>query len=170
MIIPDSITKMIQKKPTDNNYFYHADENMKRLSEIYEGKVSYISSDLSLLINTLEMYYKGYLQSKLDEGIGYKLPAGFLTENHDLFKLADEITDNFIPLFSKDTVGDINSAENFYRHLRHYYTAARYTEYPNYSEFKEVYEFVLAHKNLVINNLLDINPVKDNKDEMALDL
>lgn len=169
MIIPESITKMIEKSPLDNNYFYHADENMSRLALVYNEEVSYISSDMSLLVNTLEMYYKGFLQSKLDAGIGYKLPTGFLTENHDLFKLADEITNNFFPLFSKDSIRDINEAENFYRTLRRHYTTARYTHYPVFSEYKQVYDFVLQHKNLVVENLIgeNINPTIDN---MELDL
>lgn len=114
MLIPEEALKAVKKTVLDNHYFYHADEFMVRLELVYLEKVPYISPDLSNLINTLELYYKGFLYSKQEQLESYKFASpDFLTKDHDLFKLAEEINNNFIDLYD---ISARRQMRQFYKH------------------------------------------------------
>lgn len=148
MIIPESVTSYIEKGPMDNLYFYKANASWARLTLIANGSIPYISDDYSALINTLERFYKGVLQSKLDNDDSYHLPIGFLTMDHNLRKLADEI-EHFLPLFVIHSVSDMRVRNNFLDSLRKAYTTARYTQDFSFEEFKNLYSFIQKQKNAI---------------------
>lgn len=140
MMIPESITNIIPKNPFDNVYFYHAKDAMKRLDDIDKQKIEFYNDDYSLLINTLERFYKGFLQSKCDNE-GLVLPLGFLNTDHDLCKLVREI-ERYTPLFVVESIEDEKNKTHFLVSLRKSYTDARYTQNYTYNDFHKLYEFV----------------------------
>ena len=155
MNIPNSVMKMVEKKPTDNAYFYKAEQAWNRLTDIKNNKIDYIDDDYSMLINTLERFYKGLLQSKLDNKEGYSLPPGFMTADHDFIKIVDEIERNFTSLYNIETQSDYRDRNNFLKDLRHSYTSSRYNENPKKEDFDKLYDVVKSQKELVYDYLLD---------------
>lgn len=154
--IPDCVMNAIPEKTAfDNNYFYHAEETWDRLKNIRDGKVSYISDDYSVLVNTLERYYKGMVQSchentniaKMftDEAI-----AELLTSGHKLTRLVDAIEHSYgYKLFACHTREEIKERDRFLNRLTHAYTSARYTESYSYSDFCNTFDFVKQQKERI---------------------
>jgi len=153
MQIPDFIMEDIQKKPTDNAYFYHAEDAFKRMTVVNNKHIDYCFDDYSVLINTLERYYKGYIQSKLDSIPEYKIPIDFLTRGHNIKELVEEIECNFIPLSKELDKNERNIRRHFFDCLKKMYTASRYSEYPTFTEFQELYRFVEKQREIILNDL-----------------
>lgn len=62
MILPESAP--MQEK--DYPYLNHANAMWKRLGMIKNGAIEYCSDDYAALANTLERFYKGFLQIQMD--------------------------------------------------------------------------------------------------------
>ena len=153
MLIPEEALKAIKKTVLDNHYFYHADEFMARLELVYLEKVPYISPDLSNLINTLELYYKGFLYSKQEQLESYKFASpDFLKKDHDLFKFAEDINNNFIDLYD---ISARRQMRQFYLDLKHKYTSNRYTDYSTIDDFKQLYVYVKSQEKILKDSLLE---------------
>ena len=58
----------------------------KRLNDVKNKKVDFIDPDMSMLANTLELYYKGMLEAS-----GLEINDHLLNETHNLYTLYSEI-------------------------------------------------------------------------------
>jgi len=153
MKIPDCVLKKIEKSPVDNQYFYHANEAWKRLTNIYEGRIDYYHDDFAILVNTLERYYKGFLQSKMDIDNSFVVAEDLMEHSHDLVGLVREIehfTSLSVPLNRQEQI----DRRIFLCDLRREYTNARYVSDPSLDDFKKVYKFVENQKEIIFNYLL----------------
>lgn len=164
MNIPSFVTNQIPKDPFANDYFYHAEENWTRLEAIVAKRIPYISSDFSMLVNTLEMYYKGFLKSMSDNVKGYSLPEipnhkddneYFLKKDHHLAGLVEEIEDHFLNISPTYTKKDRRDHDRFLNDLQWEYTKARYTTYPSFEDFKKVYQFASNQRNSIRDYITD---------------
>jgi len=156
MIIPNCVLETVKKMPLDNHYFYHAEDAWERATDIYNGQIKFYSDDISLLINTLERYYKAFLQAKKDEDPSYLQYPGFLTSDHDLNKLVVEI-ERFVPLTKCETRQDYKERREFFDNLRREYTTTRYTARPDFNEYKQLYQFVSKQRDIVIEYFQEKN-------------
>lgn len=152
MYIPSVVLKSVGKNPFGNDYFYHTDKAWERATKIKNGEIEYIPDDFSHLIRTLERFYKGLLQSQLDNNPAYKLPDGFLSD-HNLEKLAKEIENNFTPLFASKTKHEKHQIKRFLIDLRSMYSAANYNEYPTFEDYKDLYTFVEIQRTVIYDYL-----------------
>lgn len=167
MIIPESVTNVVTKGPFDNDYFYHAYDAMKRLEKIDDKSIEFYNDDYALLINTLERFYKGFLQSKCDND-NLNLPIGFLTMDHDLCKLVREI-ERYTPLFVVKSIEDERNKIHFLNSLRKSYTDARYTQNYLYDDFHKLFEFVKKQQKVLEFHLQPPKEIIKNN-EMEIDL
>lgn len=139
MILPESAP--MQEK--DYPYLNHANAMWKRLGMIKNGAIEYCSDDYAALANTLERFYKGFLQIQMDLNPDYKLPKGYLTNDHDLVKLVKKIS-VFVPLYKTETQEDykIRNALNgewIYDSVRILYPDTRITDNVLHKEFDKIY-------------------------------
>lgn len=118
MYIPDSVLKNIEKKPTDNDYIYGAEQMYKRLSSITEE--TYLDIDMSMLANALEMYYKGVLDAS-----GLNIDS-YLMKTHSLNELYREISVRISPLGNETTENDKRELRHYLNDLTALYVDARY--------------------------------------------
>lgn len=109
MILPESAP--MQEK--DYPYLNHANAMWKRLGMIKNGAIEYCSDDYAALANTLERFYKGFLQIQMDLNPDYKLPKGYLTNDHDLVKLVKKIS-VFVPLYKSSTPEECQIRNKFF--------------------------------------------------------
>ena len=163
MILPQSAPT---QKVNDNHYLKHARDMWKRLGLVRKGTLEYCSDDYAALANTLERFYKGFLQVQLDNNPDYVLPKGYLTNDHDLVKLVKKIS-AFVPLYKTETQEDYKIRNTFLFDLRKAYTQARYTVEIPYTQFCQVYDLVAEQKKI----LEDFLSAKEKQvEEMALDM
>lgn len=162
MMMPESANNIL-----DNIFFDHAFTAWLRLKDIRDEKIPYISDDYSILINTLERFYKGFLQSKLSTNKEFTLPKDYLTNDHDLLKLTKKI-EKFTPLFNCKNDEERNNKNIFFRNIRKQYTSSRYSEFISKTDFDKLYDFVEAQKSLLLNHLQ--NKDKSIQEEFSLDL
>ena len=155
MNIPSFIHNQIPKNPFCNNYYSHADENWTRLSMIADGSIPYISSDLALLVNTLELEYKGFLKCMVQNRSDYELPLidgnednpeYYLQKDHYLKGLVREIERHFVNMSPVRTKRDRIEHDRFLVSLQWEYTNSRYTSYPSFDEFLSIYKFAQTQK------------------------
>lgn len=106
-----------------------------------------------MLINTLERLYKGFIQSKVDSIDSYKIPVDFLTRDHDINSLVEEIECNFCQLPPKLDRSERAIRRRFFMDMRRAYTSARYAEEFTYQEFCELYVFVEKQRGILLNAL-----------------
>lgn len=161
MLIPPAVKNAIKKKPTDNSYFFHAEDAWKILTEIYNGKASYCSDHYAQLINTLERYYKGFLQYKADSDPEYKLNEELMYHSHSLPRLVDEV-ERYIQLFHPETVRDQHEIRRFLANLTKEYTLSRYDSFISKEDFDELYDFVKNQKEIVLQILQSKKSEKSN--------
>lgn len=169
MKIPGSILTMIKVSPTDNLYFSKAEQAWERLTEIRNGNIQFIDDDYSMLINTMERFYKGYIQSKIDNDKSYSIEEGFLTCDHNLVKLVDEISKTGLSLFNETSRSDYHERCRFLKELRWQYTAARYSENIYKEDFDQLYDLVKIQKDKIYDHLNE-KEISPGKDTFSLDL
>lgn len=129
MYIPDSVLKTIEKKPTDNDYIYGAEQMFKRLSSITEE--SYLCIDMSMLANTLELYYKGVLEAS-----GLNIDPYLMEESHSLSRLYAEVSSRITPLGNESSRDEQREKNNFLKNISALYIDARYhNAYTSYEDF-----------------------------------
>lgn len=163
MILPQSAST---QRVNDNHYLKHARDMWKRLGLVRDGSLEYCFDDYASLVNTLERFYKGFLQLQLDNNPDYVLPKGYLTNDHDLVKLVKKIS-AFVPLYKTETQEDYKIRNTFLLDLRKAYTQARYTVEIPYAQFCQVYDLVAEQKKI----LDDYFAARERQlEEMALDL
>ncbi len=160
---------MIKSVPTDNIYFYKAEKAWERLTEIRKGNIPFIDDDYSVLINTMERFYKGCIQSKIDNDKDYDIPEGFLTSDHNLVKLVDEISSIGLSLFKETSRSDYYERCKVLKELRWQYTAARYSENIPQEDFDQLYDIVEIQKNQIYE-FLNGKEITSTKEDFALDL
>ena len=162
MILPESAP--MQEK--DYPYLNHANAMWKRLGMIKNGAIEYCSDDYAALANTLERFYKGFLQIQMDLNPDYKLPKGYLTNDHDLVKLVKKIS-VFVPLYKSSTPEECQIRNKFLMEFRRAYSQARYTVEIPYTQFCQVYDLVAEQKKI----LDDYLAARERQlEEMALDM
>lgn len=162
MILPESAP--MQEK--DYPYLNHANAMWKRLGIIRNGTIEYCSDDYAALANTLERFYKGFLQIQMDLNPDYKLPKGYLTNDHDLVKLVKKIS-VFVPLYKSSTPEECQIRNKFLMEFRRAYSQARYSVEIPFEQFCQVYDLVAEQKKI----LDDYLAARERQlEEMALDL
>lgn len=162
MILPESAP--MQEK--DYPYLNHANAMWKRLGMIKNGAIEYCSDDYAALANTLERFYKGFLQIQMDLNPDYKLPKGYLTNDHDLVKLVKKIS-VFVPLYKSSTPEECQIRNKFLMEFRRVYSQARYSVEIPFEQFCQVYDLVAEQKKI----LDDYLAARERQlEEMALDL
>lgn len=162
MILPESAP--MQEK--DYPYLNHANAMWKRLGMIRNGTIEYCSDDYAALANTLERFYKGFLQIQMDLNPDYKLPKGYLTNDHDLVKLVKKIS-AFVPLYKLSTPEECQIRNKFLMEFRRAYSQARYNVEIPFEQFCQVYDLVAEQKKI----LDDYLAARERQlEEMALDL
>lgn len=135
----------------DNNYLKKVDENIFRLRDIYDGKISYISDDYALLIGTFEKLYKGVTQelNKIHHDMPENLEYHFSRHRFSYFL---DYINSHIPL--SDSLKGYDQIYDNCCTLENDYTNARY-------EFRTKEEFYTAYRKLeyatskLYNNLSD---------------
>lgn len=162
MEIPNCVVDKIKKSanPLDNNYFNHAIPAINSLKNI--NSKNYCYDYFSMTINTLERLYKGFLDAANTHAEWYTLPSPhFLKDDHDLLKLVLEIKNNFSEVFPQTSKEEWRDIKNFLRDLRSEYTNSRYTTYPDYTDFKKLYNYVENQYNL-LKDAIEIEHVFDS--------
>ena len=153
MYIPSIALETVKKNPLNNCYFNHAEKSWDRLAKVRNGSIEYIWDDFSSLIGTLERFYKGLIQSKLDSIEAYKVPDKYL-RGHCLQKYVNEIENNFTPLFAGKTNRERHQINRFLYDLETLYATSRYEEYPTFEDFKNLYTFVEIQRTAIYDYLL----------------
>lgn len=162
MILPESAP--MQEK--DYPYLNHANAMWKRLGMIRNGTIEYCSDDYAALANTLERFYKGFLQIQMDLNPDYKLPKGYLTNDHDLVKLVKKIS-VFVPLYKSSTPEECQIRNKFLMEFRRACSQARYNVEIPFEQFCQVYDLVAEQKKILDDYL---SARERQLEEMALDL
>lgn len=164
--IPNCVLASIPAKTAfDNNYFYHADKSWTRLREIRKGKVTYVTDDYAMLVNTLERYCKGMIQSCHENPNMTKMFTdvamdALLTTGHKLTRLVGALEHSYgFKLFACETRNEIKDRDRFLNKLTHAYTAARYNEEYSYADFCATYDFVEQQRDR-IHDLLEPQQTK----------
>ena len=121
MYIPECITNAVKPTFTDNDYFYGADDMWSRLIHVKDGTVPFISQDMSMLANVMELYYKGLLKAS-----GMTVPRHLIEESHSLVALVDEIESRITPLSGSLSRQDERNRRNFLMDLSDLYIKTRY--------------------------------------------
>jgi len=150
MRIPSCAIKKPGKDPLNNPYFQHANNAWKQLRAIKGGQIKYCSDNYSMLINTLERYYKGLLQAKADNDSSFVLKPNYLTCDHDLIKLANKIRKDVTEIFGATTQEEIREMKLLLFNLRKRYTSCRYSEFATFAEFLELYKFVELQREIIL--------------------
>lgn len=102
----------------------------------------------------------------MDLNPDYKLPKGYLTNDHDLVKLVKKIS-VFVPLYKSSTPEECQIRNKFLMEFRRAYSQARYTVEIPYTQFCQVYDLVAEQKKI----LDDYLAARERQlEEMALDL
>lgn len=162
MILPESAPMQAKDYP----YLNHANAMWKRLGIVRNGMIEYCSDDYAALANTLERFYKGFLQIQMDLNPDYKLPKGYLTNDHDLVKLVKKIS-AFVPLYKSNTPEECQIRNKFLMEFRRAYSQARYSVEIPFEQFCQVYDLVAEQKKILDDYL---SARERQIEEMALDL
>ena len=162
MILPESAPTQEKDYP----YLNHANAMWKRLGIVRNGTIEYCSDDYAALANTLERFYKGFLQIQMDLNPDYKLPKGYLTNDHDLVKLVKKIS-VFVPLYKSSTPEECQIRNKFLMEFRRAYSQARYNVEIPFEQFCQVYDLVAEQKKILDDYL---SARERQLEEMALDL
>lgn len=153
MKIPSSITNALRKTSLDNPYFYMHEDMRESLDKVLSGEDKYASYHYSMLINDLELCLKGFLCSKKEDGVWIEPHPNYLTEDHKLYKLIEQVQ-QFIPLFSYSTKQEWRELKKFTSDLCREYTTARYLIKVPYEEFVELNnKFVQPQIDKIYNSL-----------------
>ena len=137
MQVPDLIKVALKKSPFENHYFCMHENMRQSLNRVAEGKDSYSSYHYSMLINDLEITLKGFLLLKREAGEWKEPHANFLTEDHKLFKLIDQVQ-KFVPIFNYSTQKEWDELKRFLSNLGRQYTTARYSIAVSFEDFMEL--------------------------------
>ena len=155
MHIPPSITSALKKQPVDNHYFYMHEDMRKSLDRVAEGKDTYASYHYSMLINDLELCLKGFLFAKQEAGLWAEPHPRYLTEDHKLFKLIEQVQ-KYTVLFPYTSQRDWDELRRFCSNLGRQYTTARYSEEVSFEDFVQLNkEFVIPQIEKIYDALLD---------------
>lgn len=119
MYIPESVLKNMERKPTDNDFIYGAEEMYEDIMSRDEN--TYRNYHMAVLANTLEMYYKGVLSAS-----GLNLDEHLMKESHSLAALNEEISTRIQPLNNATTTGDKKALREYLHTLSALYIDARY--------------------------------------------
>lgn len=170
MNIPSSITSLVKEKagPMDNVYFYHAISAYESLSKVTEK--TYCYDHVSMVANTLERLYKGFLMTASEKCDWYSLPsARFLSADHDILGMVLEIKQNFPDVFPRQDRQSWRETKSFLRDLRQEYTSARYTSYPTYQEFVALRGYLQSQYNLISTYVTENDLSKQEENEFSVD-
>lgn len=170
MNIPSSITNLVKEKagPMDNAYFYHATSAYESLKKVTEK--TYCYDHVSMVANTLERLYKGFLMSASEKCDWYSLPSShFLSADHDILGMVLEIKQNFLDVFPRQDRQSWRDTKAFLRDLRNEYTAARYNSYPTYQEFVSIRNYLNDQYNLITSYLKENDLSKQDENEFSID-
>ena len=136
MYIPDSILKNIEKKPTDNDYIYTAEDMYKDIMSKNED--TYKNFHMAVLANALELYYKGVLEAS-----GLNVDRMLIEESHNLYRLYSEISTRIQPLTNESTMGEKRELREYLRNLSTLYIDARYhNAQTSYEDFDKCRQFL----------------------------
>lgn len=125
---------------------------------IATGDIPYISSDIGLLVNTIELEYKGFLKCMVQNRGDYTLPLidghkdnpeYYLQKDHYLKGLVREIERHFINISPAQTRHDRIEHDQFLVSLQWEYTNSRYTSYPSLEDFLAIYKFAQTQKSVL---------------------
>jgi len=142
-MIPGAVKKVINNSDIDNFYFKMYKNMRKSLNQVIEGNDTYSSYHYSMLINNFELFLKGFLYHKLNTGEWKEPHPHYLTEDHKIMKLLDQIN-KFVPLYTGMNQKEINEFQRFVSRICRQYTTARYSEYVAYEDFLQLNkEFVM---------------------------
>lgn len=136
-MIPGSVKKALNTSSIDNFYLKMYKNMRKSLNQVIEGNDTYSSYHYSMLINNFELFLKGFLFQKLNTGEWKEPHPHYLTEDHKIMKLLDQI-DKFIPMYSNMTQKDKAEFQKFISGICRQYTTARYSEYVPYEDFLQL--------------------------------
>lgn len=167
MQLPSFISDAIQKTPFDNKYFYGHEDMRKSLDRVADGTDTYASYHYSMLINDLELCLKGFLQYKKDIGEWEEPHANFLTEDHKIYKLIEQVQ-KFIPLFSYTTKDEWYELKRFTSNLCREYTMARYGTIILYNEFLDLNNKFVVPLNRKIYD--ELNKIKEKETDLTIGL
>lgn len=149
MIIPDSILKSVEKKPTDNDKIYAAEDMYKRLKLVVNEDIPYFNFDMATLANSLELYYKGYLEAS-----GLNLDRHLMNESHSLSSLFTEISTRIEPPADVSSPSASRDMRMFLKNLSALYIDARYNNAQiSFDEFKKCFQFLTSQRNYVMGRL-----------------
>lgn len=151
--IPCSLVSSLKESPFDNNYFQMYTDMRKSLDRVVSGKDTYSSYHYSMLINNLELYLKGYLSYKLKMGEWTEPHPHYLTEDHKIMKLIDQVK-KFVPLFNDLTSKEWSELQKFVSGVCRQYTTARYSIYVPYEDFLQLNNDFINPLITKINNAL----------------
>ncbi len=136
MHIPDSVMKNIEKKPTDNELIYAAEDMYEDLCSKTEE--TYKNFHMSVLANALELYYKGVLKAS-----GLSVDDYIMNESHSLNVLYSEISSRIRPLGNESTRGEVRDMKEYLRNLSSLYIDARYhNAQTSYEDFNKCRTFL----------------------------
>lgn len=147
MIIPSSVIQTT-RNPLENQYFVKANQTLSQIQKT--TKETYYDDLISIAINTLERFYKGFLQAASDFDKDYTLPhPKFLTRDHDLLGMVVEIKENYPNVLPRYSKSDWHDFKNLLRDFRSYYTSARYTKDFTFEDFTQIVNFVQQQAELL---------------------
>ncbi len=119
MYIPEKVLNKIEKRHTDNDKIYVAEDMYNDIMS--DTKETYKSYHMSVLANALELYYKGVLEES-----GLNIADSLMNESHDLYRLNSEISSRIQELDVCDTKSDERALRYFLRDLSALYIDSRY--------------------------------------------
>lgn len=153
MIMPPLIQEQfnINTDINENDYYRHALIDFGRMTDVYEGKTSYICSDMSTLAKTLERFYKGAIEIKMKENPDFQIRQGNLRSiGHNLKNLVITL-ENLTgwKMFDYSKKNSYRDRDIFLNDLKSEYEDSSYRTYPTFEDFKIAYITVASQKELL---------------------
>lgn len=148
-------TNMTKKEFVPTSVKWLNAEQMFRKAELIDNKKSdFCSPDYAYLINTLELFYKGFLEEKaFIEEYEYDEDMRDYLKSHYLYRILRDVEDFVILTDRPRNYEERQALKNSYNELTHAYTASRYDKFYSYDDFHELFLIVNDQRNYLLREL-----------------
>lgn len=145
----------------EHNYLSNAEKMYRSLEEVYSGKATYYPHHMSILANTVELYYKGLIALSIPK------ISSFTKECHNLVHLYDEISKNIMDIYPCISQYEKNALYDYLKELGDLYISARYYEKSvSVDGFNSSMQFLREQRDFVMGM---IDPTKSWKKDEVLE-
>lgn len=141
----------------NHSYLVSAEAMYRSLEEVLNGKSTFFPHHMSMLANTMELYYKGIV------ALSNKRMSSYTRECHNLVHLYSEVTSHVMEIYPGISRYEENSIYNYLKELGELYIDSRYYGAKVSREsFEESMVFLREQRDFVMSL---VDPTKSWKKE-----